>query len=472
MPIKITLEQVQAEIDRRKHNKFDYWFPDTGVLRRDLYVKHLEFFAAGAEYRERCMMAANRVGKTEGCGAYEATCHLTGVYPHWWVGRRFKTPVRLLAAGETGKLVRDSVQAKLMGPPSDIGSGLIPLHTIVDKRSKSGIPDAYDVVYIKHVSGGTSVLQFQSYDQGREAFQATERDVIWLDEEPPIDIYSECLIRTMTTGGIVMSTFTPLKGVSDTVLSLQDKAEKGICKLVYATWDDAPHLTQKDKDELFLSLPVHQRDARSKGIPALGSGAVFQVPESDIKCEPFEIPKHFKRLYGLDVGWNNTAACWGAFDPETETIYVVDVYKRGQCEPANHASAIKQRGEWQKGVIDPASRGRTQNDGQQLISLYRVQGLNLSLADNAVEAGVFDVYERMATGRFKIFSTCGQFFEEYRLYRRDEKGKIVKQNDHIMDACRYMTRSIIELGLTKPLKDDYDYGDEDHYEGRSSIGGY
>lgn len=445
MKIQVTKDEIRAELKRRKENKFSYWFPDIGPLRRELYPKHMDFIRQGSSYRERVLMAANRIGKTEG-GAYEVTAHLTGIYPPWWNGKRFAKPPNALVAGETGKLVRDSIQMKLLGPPSDPGTGMIPAHLILERKPKHGIPDAVDIVYVKHASGGTSILQFQSYDQGRTAFQATERDIIWCDEEPPLDIYSECLIRTMTTNGIVMSTFTPLKGVSETVLSLQDKAEKGIASLTIATWDDAPHLSEKDKAELMAALPPHQRDARSKGVPALGSGAVYQIPDSDITCEPFSIPAHFKQLYGFDVGWNNTAVAWGAYDPESDIIYVTSDYKRGQCEPAVHAASIRARGDWMRGAIDPASRGRSQKDGEQLIWLYGQQGLKLMIADNSVEAGVFDCYERMATGRLKVFKTCTQLIEEYRLYRRDDKGRIVKTNDHIMDAMRYMVRSIVTAG--------------------------
>jgi len=460
MKIEATPRQIELEIARRAQNKIDYWFPEMGPFAYHKYPKHMQFFADGALFRERVLMAANRVGKTEG-GAYEVACHLTGEYPDWWVGKRFNQPVNALVAGETGKLVRDSIQSKLLGPAGYQGTGMIRGSAIMDKRSKSGIPDAVDVAYIRHSTGGPSILQFQSYDQGREAFQSTERDIIWFDEEPPIAVYSEGLIRTMTTNGIVISTFTPLKGVSETVISLQDKHTQGLISLTIATWDDAPHLSEKDKADMMASLPPHQRDARSKGVPALGSGAVYQVPERDIICEPFDIPEHFKKLYGLDVGWNNTAACWGALDPESGVIYVTSDYKRGQAEPAVHAAAIRARGPWMTGAIDPASRGRSQHDGEQLINLYRVQELKLMLADNAVEAGVFDVYERLSTGRIKVFKTCSQFFEEYRLYRRDERGKIVKQNDHIMDAFRYMVRSIVEYGSTKILNKPDPYARND-----------
>lgn len=164
------------------------------------------------------MLAANRVGKTEGVGGYETTLHLIGWYPDWWEGKRFNHPVVAWASGEDGKSVRDSIQLKMMGPFSEQGTGLIPGDSLRKITPKSGVPEAVDTVYVKHASGGESRLVFKSYDQGREAYQSSEVDVIWNDEEPPLQIYTESLIRTMTTDGIVMNTFTPLKGMSDVVL--------------------------------------------------------------------------------------------------------------------------------------------------------------------------------------------------------------------------------------------------------------
>ena len=192
-------------------------FPDTGPLRRELYRKHLEFFRLGAASRERLFLAANRVGKTEGAGGYETVLHLTGLYPDWWEGRRFDRPVRALIAGETAKTVRDIVQRKLFGPPGGRGTGLLPAATIVATNAKAGAAGAVDTARIRHAGGGESLLIFRSFDQGREAFQGDEQDVVWLDEEPPLDVYTECLVRTMTTGGFVMLTFTPLNGWTDVV---------------------------------------------------------------------------------------------------------------------------------------------------------------------------------------------------------------------------------------------------------------
>ena len=222
----ISLERIK----RASRRKLWTYYPDTGPLRRELYAKHLQFFAGGATHRERLFMAANRVGKTEGVGGYETTLHLTGLYPDWWEGRRFDHPVEWWAAGKTNETTRDIVQAKLFGKVEGSGptkrfsgTGLIPGESIGNISWRGGFADLADTVEIRHVSGASSSLGLKSYQQGRGAFEGTEKHGIWLDEEPDLSVYTECLIRTMTTDGMLMITFTPLEGMSEVVLSfLQD----------------------------------------------------------------------------------------------------------------------------------------------------------------------------------------------------------------------------------------------------------
>jgi phage terminase large subunit-like protein len=464
MPV-LDREQVIEEIElreellrRKRTRKLQSYFPETGPLRRALYPKHCEFFAAGLDHRERLMLAANRVGKTEGVGGYEMALHLTGQYPPWWIGRRFTHPVKAWAAGNTSKKVFEILQFKLIGPVGAWGTGLIPGDSISRYvRASGGVADMLDTVYVRHVTGGDSQLTFKSYDQRREGFEGTEQDIIWLDEEPPLDIYTECLIRTMTNNGMLMLTFTPLMGMSEVVLlflpdgSLPEGTTEvaGRC-IIMATWDDAPHLDEAAKAELWKSLPPFQRDARSKGIPQLGAGAIYPVPESDLLVAAFPIPAHWPQGYGMDVGWNNTAAVWGALDRQTDTLYLCHEYKRSQAEPSVHVHGIKAPGDWMPGFIDPASRGRSQRDGQQLLNDYRQLGLKLQLADNGVESGLYSVWNRMSTGRLKVFNSMQRWLTEFRLYRRDEKGRVVKDNDHLMDSMRYLESRITQM-IVKPL---------------------
>lgn len=211
--------KLLEEKDRRaRRNKLFELFPSEGPLARGGYKKHLNFFAAGRKYRERLLLAANRVGKTV-AGAYEATLHMTGEYPDWWEGHRFDRPTNGWAAGDTNETTRDILQAELLGPVDDMGTGMIPGDLIVGMTPRAGVPDAKQSISVRHVSGGTSSIGLKSYDQKRKSFQGTAKDFIWLDEEPPLDIYTECLLRTMTTDGLIMLTFTPLLGISEVVTS-------------------------------------------------------------------------------------------------------------------------------------------------------------------------------------------------------------------------------------------------------------
>lgn len=223
-----------------KERKLYSYFPDDGPLRRELYPRHMEFFAAGGRHerlpscpsdcdgtphRERLMLAANRVGKTESVGAYEVALHATGRYPDWWPGMRFRRPVEIWAAGKKNETTRDVVQNKLFGPvtvrgrtKTVEGTGLVTGEDIGGVTWKRGVQDLADTVRVKHRSGGWSMIGLKSYEQGRGAFEGTEKDIVWFDEEPPSDVYVEALVRTMTTQGHVLLTFTPLEGMSAVVL--------------------------------------------------------------------------------------------------------------------------------------------------------------------------------------------------------------------------------------------------------------
>lgn len=229
----VALAEALSVIDKEERRKeFQNLFPDEGPYRRELYPKHLEFFRAGKTHRERLLMAANRFGKTI-AGGFEASCHLTGRYPKWWEGRRFDTAIDAWVAGDTNETTRDILQKTLLGEPTwengrkclD-GMGLIPHDCHGSVRWKTGVPDLVDYIEIKHESGRWSRLAFKSYDQGRRVFQGTARHLIWLDEECPMDVYGECLIRTATTDGLIMLTFTPLLGMSELVRAFL-KPEEG-----------------------------------------------------------------------------------------------------------------------------------------------------------------------------------------------------------------------------------------------------
>jgi phage terminase large subunit-like protein len=236
---RLELEQLAAILERRQSYTYRNYFPDTGPLRRALYPRSVQFWAAGRTIRERLFLAANRTSKTVSA-AFEVTAHTTGDYRPWWPGRRFEEPTAWWCAGDTRETTRDIIQYELFGPREGIRAGtyagMVPAHLVLDRTLKSGIADALDTVWIRHgeerVHGAhaASTVQFKSYDQGRLSFQGTSlTGGIWLDEEPPDptdlrtsggtpsgdgDIYTECLLRTATTQGLLMVTLTPLRGLT------------------------------------------------------------------------------------------------------------------------------------------------------------------------------------------------------------------------------------------------------------------
>lgn len=413
-------------------------------------------------------------------GAFEMACHLTGIYPHWWEGKRFTGPISAWAASKTAQMTRDVVQKELLGNPIDPGTGMIPQHLIKKVVRKSGsVGDSFETIYVQHISGGISDLGFKSYDQGRETFQGTKKQVIWLDEEPSDQgIFSECLTRTAGDdgdSGIIYCTFTPLLGLSDVVMAFLPDGKmpaNGVAPeapyrfVTCVTWEEVPHISEEWKEEALASFSPHEREARSKGRPALGAGAIYPYPEESVTVETFEIPIWWPRAYGMDVGWNKTACIWGAIDPETSVIYLYSEHYMGHEPPPVHASAIKQRGNWIIGAIDPKSDSRNQVDGTRLMDLYEQEGLLVTPADNSVEAGLYKVGHLFASGQLKIMKHLKNTLAEYRIYRRDENGKIIKKNDHLMDAMRYLIMSGLEYAQAVPDPDAQD----DNYNAQSMGG--
>lgn len=209
-------------------------YPETGPLRRELYAKHMEFFEASNTYDEIGAIAANRVGKTTMAG-YAVACHATGWYPSWWPGRSWKRQTKGWACGKSGKKTREINQTILLGDvvakgqgKSVAGNGMIPPEWIGRVTWQQGTADYVDSVAVRHVRGGWSSIAFKSYEQGRDAFEGDKLDYVWDDEEPPMPVYGEQLLRLMpTTGrdgrmGLMMGTFTPLEGLTDVVLSFTD----------------------------------------------------------------------------------------------------------------------------------------------------------------------------------------------------------------------------------------------------------
>lgn len=407
------------------------------------YPKQEAFHAHGHQHRERLLMAANQVGKTY-CAGAEASYHLTGNYPPWWQGRRFNDPVAGWAIGVSSELTRDSCQRILFGRASAPGTGLVPRRLIKGTTSARGVSEALDTVTIEHASGGVSTIGFKSYQQDREKLQAETLHFVWMDEEPPYDIYSEAVTRTNATNGLIMLTFTPLEGMSEVVRLFYPRPTTPDRVLVQMTLEDAAHFTQEQRNRIKSFYKPHEVEARTRGIPQLGSGKVFAVPESAYTVDAFQLPRHWPRIIGIDLGFDHPfGAAMLAHDREADVVYVSHAVSVSQHTVAQHAQIL--RG-WGANVPiawphDAASHDRT--SGEPMAEIYRRQGLAMlfehaTFAEGGfgIEASIADIVDRLESGRLKLFDHLHDALDEFRNYHRKD-GKPVKSHDDIISAIRY-----------------------------------
>jgi phage terminase large subunit-like protein len=422
------------------------------------YPKQAEFHAGGGDLsiRERLLIAGNQLGKTWSAG-FEHSMHLTGRYPDWWKGAVFDAPTIGWAASETGQGTRDTVQRILLGQVNEWGTGAIPRDAILDiKRATHGVADAVETILVRHggggdVQAGQSRLTIKTYDQGRARWQGETLDFVWLDEEPPEDIYFEALTRTNARQGIVTLTFTPLKGMSGVVRRYLLEKPAGTI-VTTMTIEDALHYTPEQRLAIAATYPAHEREARINGTPMLGSGRIFPISEETIKEPAIAIPSHWPRINGLDFGWDHpTAAVWLAWDRDTDTVHLYGTYRVKEATPVVHAAAIKSKGDWIPVAWPHDGLQHDKGSGEALREQYAKLGVNMlpdkathppakgepeGSGGNGVEAGVLEMLDRMQTGRLKVAAHLNDWWEEFRLYHRED-GKIVKENDDLMSATRY-----------------------------------
>ena len=434
------------------------------------FEAQLRFHKAGKKYRERTLLAGNQLGKTW-AASREVAYHLTGLYPDWWEGRVWNRPTSWWASSITSELTRDNPQNRLFGETqADWGTGAIP-RSCIDFSSitmSKAVGGLIDKVRIQHVSGGWSQLSLKFYLAGVAKWQGKTLDGVWFDEEPPMEIYSEGLTRTNlgTAGmredesGISIISATPLLGMTDVVEKFYPEPKTATCHLTQMEiWDLVGVLyTQEQAEAIVAAYPAHERDARARGIPLMGTGRVFPILESMV-TEPEVDPdrmKRWKKIGGLDIGWDHpTAFVNCALEPIPEgknVFHVYSAYKQAEQPIAVHASAIKARGAWIP-VAWPHDALQTDKASSLTWATHYIEeGVNMlpehaqyEDGGNAIEPGVADMLSAMLQGRFKVAEHLIPWLNEFRLYHRavprgattNRTPKIVAILDDLMSATRY-----------------------------------
>lgn len=434
------LSQLKALNEARDKNKINEYNP---------YPKQKEFHDMGAHKTERLLSAGNQLGKTY-AGAMEAAYHATGLYPHWWKGRRFKKANRGWVGGESAPVVRDTSQKLLLGDltagQDQLGTGAIPADMVGTVTWSRGVAQGVDTVTVKHKTGGTSIIKFKSYEQQRQKWQGDTIDWVWFDEEPTMELYSEGVARYTATGGMAWMTFTPLKGMSTVVRRFKQESNDSRGEVIM-TAHDALHITEPMLKDMLSKYPDHEHETRINGVPMQGEGRIYVENEKNITVPPFDIPDYWPRIIGADFGYGDhpTAGAWLAHDRDNDIVYLYRSYRKRKTSIADNAEAFRAGGRIP--IAWPQDLKRSAND---------VVSANLTMKDQyansyclmlpgpvrnkdgsvSVWAGVVDIQQRMVAGRFKVFSSQHEFFEEYRNYHMKD-GKIVKEMDDLLDAVRY-----------------------------------
>lgn len=416
------------------------------------YGWQVDFTASTKDHHESCLCAANQIGKT-----WTGTCidgfHLLGEYPEGWEGHTFDFPPMCWGLGYSMEKCRDLLQTALFGRfthGEGFSGGLVPKDRIVGWEAASGTANAMRTVRVKH-KVGVSIIQFWSYTQGQHALMGDLVDWVHVDEEPKDQkIRPQVLTRTINgdrgKGGRIIYTFTPENGRTDLVIKFMDDPTPDQFFMMKG-WDDAPHMTPEKRERLWGQYPEYQRDMRSKGIPMLGHGRIYDLADEFVLCDPFEIPDFWNVINGMDFGWDHPQAqVQLAIDPDNDIIYITHSWKASKVSANDAWGAVK--GWTGKTPVAWPADGLMHEKGRDVTAqqkdYYQNAGFNM-LPEHAtwpkggysVENGLYEMLDRFRKGTMKIFRGQNDLMEEYRQYHRDEKTKIVKVRDDILDGARY-----------------------------------
>ena len=430
------------------------------------FQHQLKFFSTTTH--RRGILAANRIGKTVST-CYETAMHLTGIYPDWWQGHRFDKPITAMVAGEGWSQVALVLQQELLGSPDvkleeQLGTGAIPRSAVVVETMRNDGANCIGCE-IRHTSGGRSYLLFANYTQEVRQLQGFKLDLAVFDEQPPDDFFSEIITRTATTQGMVLCSFTPLKGLNGLVSKFWNR-EQGY-DYIRVSWDDVPEydpwgepfLLASTRAQLERDYLPHEREARIQGRPIMGKGAVFQVsswPTYTPGDYNFRTMPNIQRIIALDLGLVNdkTVISLMYWDPyEREAWLHRQIVVRGMDEaiPSQYINHLLRPEVFGTPIVlppDASTPGRYTMSSSSIRELFEQYELNV-LPDPAMNPpdsqgrktnhksyGINIMRQMIDFGSFHINENCVDFLNEAQNYHVDDQGRFSDPDDCI-DSARY-----------------------------------
>lgn len=417
--------------------------------------------------------------KTYGA-AYEMALHLTGLYPEGWSGEKVIGSGHVFACiGVTLDSVAKVMQKELFGESdarlkSKLGTGAIPKDHIEIEEGWSSDGAVIRSCKIKHVSGGYNTLMFYG-STNLDALMGLTLKGVWIDEEPPfnsLELYSQAVTRTATTNGFILMTATPEQGLTPLNLMYENAQDPnddryGLLYMQSVSWADCPHITPEIAKQLLAGIPAYQHDMRTKGLPVIGSGAVFPYEDESITVNDINIPPHWPVVAGIDFGKmvDPSVIVFTAYDPDSGRYYIFkEIYLDEDRSPKAIADAIKES-EYPgiTCVLPHDAFGEAPETAANLLREYGInvyiqpfrnptetkQGLNILKASGGhvaeIEPGLTMMRYMFDEQKLKVWRGCNQWLKEKRAYfYKPSNGKQERTGaDHCIDASRYSLLSLL-----------------------------
>ena len=478
-------DYAQSLVDDMRYDQLKYFRP---------FEHQKKFFKTGVTASRRGLIAANRTGKTVAT-CYELAMHLTGLYPSWWEGRRWDKPISAFVAGESWDQVARVLQEELIGTSDSklvhaIGTGAIPRSKIVMDTMRNDGANVMSIE-VRHVSGQHSRLLFGNYTQEVRNMQGFKMDIVVFDEHPPDDMFSELVTRTATLQGQIFCSFTPLKGTTGLVSRFLEH-EIGY-EYVQVGWDDLPEyspwgepfLLKSTREQMLVDYMPHEREARTKGSPVMGLGAIFPIrdwPTYISGTYNFDIMPNIERIIALDLGMvrDKTVISLMYWDPRTREAWLdkqlvisaikdkanrVDRVLADEGNPTGYIQHLLLPEVFGCPIVLPADAntpGRYTMASSSIRDLFESYGLNVydkpimnppdseGKTTNNKSFGVNMMRQMLEFGTLHINANCQSFLSEAQNYSIDEKGRYSDPDDCI-DSARYAL-----LGCLNDICEPYD----------------
>ena len=437
----LTLALIDREQERRK--KIKIYSYNNG---EKVHKKQLQFHKSNK--RNRWVFGGNRSGKSE-CGAVEVVWLARGIHPY----KENKPKTEGWVVSLSTRVQKDVAQKKILSylDPAWIDS-------IVMQSGSSANPEngIIERIIVNNVSGEKSVIGFKSCEEGRDKFQGASLDYVWFDEEPPKEIYDECLMRTFDKEGEVFGTMTPLKGLTFVydVIYL-NKFNDDEVFTVFMEWGDNPYLSEQEIKRLESPLSPDELESRRYGrfVDKTYSLVYPEFDENVNVVEPFNVPEFWQDTISIDPGLNNPlSAHFYAVDPYTSNVYVIAEHYKANENIDYHAEKIKALADslkWKKNcfggydaLIDSASQQSTLNSPKSVAELFNERGIYVNPRVNKdLFSGISKVKAMLKDARGEshlfIFKNCVNLIREIKGYRWGGGDKPVKADDHALDELRY-----------------------------------